>query len=94
MLNIKDLNDNQILIFHHDGKQSEGLYWMLLTNKSIDYVSSWSATSPIYSSQDIEHVVQVDPSVFGRTQLPRFYLYTRGNITLSGNIAVIDEDYI
>lgn len=72
-----------ILIFHHNGKQHEGVYWLILCGGRQHFVASWEAQGLLESVQAEEDVVHVNPLHYeGRTQLPRFYLRFYGGMLL------------
>ena len=68
----------EILIFHYNKRQGEGIYWLLMVKGALFYVNSWECTAPIESRQLIEEMVTHPHYEEGKVALPRFYLKTRG----------------
>lgn len=79
----------EILIFHYNKRQDEGIFWMVIARGCIFYVGSWRSESPIESRQLIEEMICHPYYMDGKTPLPRFYLKTTGEVEINGLTATI-----
>lgn len=78
-----------IKIFHFNGRQSEGIFWLIIARGVLFYVNRWESETPMSSSQEIEDMFTHPHYLDGQTQLPRFYLRTTGQLEIKDGLAKI-----